>query len=78
MSIHFVTFADGTVDLRSAAHRLRTQAEETRWFDSCTAWHLNDLQIIAPDWVARHSPFIQANRRGFGYWIWKSFMIFEN
>lgn len=77
MSIHFATFADGSDDLRAAAQRLRAQAHESDWFATCTAWHLQDLQAFAPAWVAQHLPFIRAHRRGFGYWIWKPFMIFE-
>ena len=77
MTVHFLTFADGSPDLRAAATRLASQAHESGWFKSCAGWHTEDLSNISADWVKKHQDFLLGNRRGYGYWIWKPFMIFE-
>ena len=78
MKPHLVTFADGNDSLRASAVRLASQANETGWFVNSSALHMEDLGKFSPSWLNRHQAFIQSNSRGFGYWIWKPFIIFES
>ena len=75
--IHFITFGDQTKDIREAGERLTEQAKNSGWFDSLTCYHVEDLQRLSSSWFASHCDFINSNQRGFGYWIWKPFVILE-
>jgi hypothetical protein len=75
--VHFVTFADGSPDYRAAATRLAAQAAETCWFATAHALHRDGLAALNPRWFARHREFLENNPRGYGYWLWKPFVIFE-
>lgn len=75
MKVHLVSFADGTPSIVAAGERLFTQAKNSTWFDSVTIWDLNKIKILDQAWHLKHHNFIKENRRGFGYWIWKSKII---
>jgi hypothetical protein len=77
MKIHLVTFADGSPPWRASAVRLAAQANETGWFSSTTALHLEHLPPLSETWFSAHHDFIRRNARGLGYWIWKPFLILE-
>lgn len=73
MTIKFITFGGGKSYI-DAANRLIKQAERFRLFDSCTAFTDADLKNNTSFWDA-HGEFIEANTRGYGYWIWKPWLI---
>lgn len=75
MKVHLISFADGTPSIIAAGERLLTQAKNSMWFDSVTIWDLNKIKILDEAWYLKHHNFIKENRRGFGYWIWKSKII---
>lgn len=52
--------------------RLHKQIKEVNLFDTETYYTLSVLESI-PEWT--HSDFCNKNSRGFGYWIWKPFII---
>jgi hypothetical protein len=84
MKIHFITFGDTSIpsnsltsQRRESAVRLCNQVYETRWVNSTKFYNLDLIKIEHPCWFYKHFNFIRQNHRGCGYWIWKSFIIFE-
>ena len=71
----FVTFGDGSRDFRAAGRRIARQAAKTKIFDKVYRYDYARLKSNHPDYWRQHNQFILSNRRGGGYWIWKSFII---
>jgi len=66
--MHFVTFADGNLDIKKAGERLKNQAQSTELFKSVNLFDLNFIeQVDSP--LSRS--YYYSNPRGFGYWTWK-------
>jgi hypothetical protein len=73
--VGLVTFAAGLPHWRAAGQRLVHQAERSGWF--------NKIALVTDRTLARdHGSFWQENQsfltprtRGFGYWIWKPYLI---
>jgi hypothetical protein len=57
-----------------AAKRLVKQAENLQIFDKIIMYTLDDLISSNIFWKS-HQDFIQNNPRGFGYWLWKPYLI---
>lgn len=67
----FMTFADGYTDFIHSAKRLVSMAESFNVFDEIKLYtyeHLVDFE---------HKEFVLGNPRGFGYWIWKPYLIWK-
>ena len=71
----FLTFGGGKT-WPDAARRLKRQAEATGIFDDVFAETSDEFFADNPDF-ARHRPFIESNARGWGYWIWKPYLILK-
>lgn len=69
---YFITF--GSESYVGAGSRLLRQANESRLFDSITLYNENFLKNDIDFWE-RHKVFIENNKRGYGYWIWKPYII---
>ncbi len=72
----FITFGGGRRWHR-AADRIARQAEAFDLFDEVAAYTARDLRRFTDFWK-QHGAFIRANRRGYGYWLWKPFLILES
>lgn len=70
----FITFGAGGQNYIDAGKRLIKQAKSTGYFDKTILYTDKDLKDDKPFWN-QHSEFISKNRRGYGYWIWKSYII---
>ena len=70
---HFVTFGAGQ-EWPQAAERLARQARATRIFASISVETGDTIFDRYPEF-RRHASFVQANPRGWGYWLWKPFLI---
>jgi glycosyltransferase involved in cell wall biosynthesis/GR25 family glycosyltransferase involved in LPS biosynthesis len=68
----FMTF--GNAAFAGAVRRICNQAKETGVFDTIIAYGEDDLRADAEFWRA-HGEFITRNARGYGYWIWKPYLI---
>jgi hypothetical protein len=68
--IHFCTFADSSNSL--TLQRIRNEALSV--FEHVHTYNENDLSI---DFLKEHNNFIQKNKRGYGYWIWKPQVIIQ-
>ena len=78
---YFISFASetgisnvGTSNLLPALKRLLQQAADIDMFDDVRGYTENDLKKDNAFWN-KHSEFIEKNPRGFGYWIWKPYLI---
>jgi len=72
--IHFLTFGGGSDDMAAAARRLVDQASKSGFFDICTAYTEIDLENDL-SFQERHGEFLKSHPRGFGYWLWKPYLI---
>jgi hypothetical protein len=71
--IYFITFGSHN-NYVDAAKRLVKQAENLQIFDKIIMYTLDDLILSNIFWKS-HQNFIQNNPRGFGYWLWKPYLI---
>ena len=69
MSAHFITF--GSAQYEPTLRRIESQAKTSGWFSTVIAYRERDISASASkEWIFRPE-----NRRGFGYWLWKSEFI---
>jgi len=59
-----------------ALNRLKKQATEINVFDNIIIYKDTDLHQM-PEFWDKHKDFILANKRGYGYWIWKSYLTLK-
>lgn len=72
--IFFLTFGAGNVDYHNAVARICKQAQSFGIFDEIIGLTENDLKNDSDFWE-KHKNFVLNNKRGFGYWIWKPYLI---
>ena len=70
----FITFGAGGDNYVRAGKRLTKQAEKTSYFDKVILYGEKYLRDDKEFWN-KHEKFILNNKRGYGYWIWKSYII---
>ena len=70
----FVTFGAGEEKYIEAGNRLVEQAKQTGYFDKIIFYTEKDLINDKFFWD-QHSEFISKNKKGYGYWIWKPYVI---
>lgn len=73
----FLTFGAGLPNWRGAARRLGNQARDSGWFAETVVLTDRDLRVRFPEFAERNSTVLNLRTRGYGYWIWKSFLISE-
>lgn len=74
--IYFLTFGAGRSEFLAAAARLRLEAQKTGVFTEVLVMSEADLRADESFW-SQHGAFIEGNPRGFGYWIWKPYIILK-
>lgn len=70
----FITFGAGNNDYVNAVNRIVYQAKNLNVFDKVIGYGVKDLQSDEEFW-ANHSKFILAHKKGFGYWLWKPYLL---
>ena len=70
MKVVFVTF--GTENYKDAVIRICTQASDMNVFDKVYQFNENDL---GEDFYKMHGNFVAENKKGFGHWIWKGYIV---
>jgi hypothetical protein len=70
MKKYFVTFAEG--QFKNSISRLRNQVSELNFFDNMYFQSTYDLDI---NFLKKNLAFINNNKRGYGYYIWKPQII---
>jgi len=74
MSKIFITFGAGGQHYYDAGERLLQQAKNTGVFDQCILYTDRNLKEDESFW-RDHGAFIENNKRGYGYWLWKPYLI---
>lgn len=70
-NVTFLSFAN--VDYKNSMERLTRQASGLP-FDNMLLYNEHDLKKIDEFWD-RHGTFIEKNKRGYGYWLWKPYLV---
>lgn len=68
MKIHLISFASS--NLSRTLERIRNEAIESNFFDVIQTF----TELDIPEFMDRHKDFIISNGRGYGYWLWKSYI----
>ncbi len=68
---HFITFGNDSFAYQK--QRLKKDATATGWFDTVTTFAPEDIA----EFLQKYSKFIENNKRGYGYWIWKPYVILK-
>lgn len=76
MKNRFLTFGGPTKNYHDAVDRLCNQAKSFEIFNEIIGYKDNDLKKYN-DFYTKHENFIKNNNRGYGYWIWKPFLILK-
>ena len=72
----FITFGGPTQNFYNAVDRVCQQAREFNLFDEVIGFTDKDLKNDAEFWE-KNGAFIENHKRGYGYWIWKSYINFK-
>ncbi len=72
--IYFLTFGGPTDDYHHAVNRLCKQASQFNLFDKIIGMTEKDLILDNEFWSVNEN-FIKKNQKGYGYWIWKPYII---
>ena len=73
MTLTFLTFGSHA-NYINAANRLTDQVKELEIFDEIKNYNSNSLKND-PEFWDKHKDFCEKNRRGYGYWLWKPYLI---
>lgn len=71
---HFITFAGPKEKYHKSLNRIYRQAIEFYFFDEINIFTEDDLKNDKIFWD-KHGKFIENSNRGYGYWIWKPYLI---
>lgn len=70
----FITFGGPTERFHDNVKRLCNEAKELDYFDEIKGFTEQDIMKDTDFWN-KHKDFIQSNKRGYGYWVWKPYLI---
>ena len=73
--VRLVTFADGSLRWRLAGRRLERQAKKSGWFGSIHRWTRKTLHNEIPQFRRENPELDMDGTRGFGYWLWRSYIL---
>ena len=73
MILKLITFGSHN-NYIDAGKRLIEQAKKTEMFNEIILYTADDLKTDEHFWKT-HGDFVSKNSRGYGYWIWKSYLI---
>jgi hypothetical protein len=71
---YFITFGAGGQNYYDAGNRLINQSRNLNVFEKLILYTDKDLKNDNEFWD-KHSTFINNNPRGYGYWLWKPYII---
>lgn len=74
MSSTFITFGGGGMHYIDACNRLIGQAKSLDLFDNIILYTDEYLKKDTEFWE-KHHKFIETNKRGYGYWLWKPYIV---
>jgi hypothetical protein len=72
MKKHFISF--GNISYKNSLKRIIDEASSINFFDVIEPY--NEFSINS--FIIEHNDFFLKNKRGYGYWIWKPYIIYEH
>ncbi|MCM5555142.1 hypothetical protein [Pleomorphomonas sp. NRK KF1] len=75
-NIHYLTFGGGRPSFRKALKSRSRQAERSQFFSSVTTVSDIDIRREESFWQS-HGDFIEKNPKGYGYWLWKPYILIQ-
>ncbi len=78
MKVKFITFADGAKHWQDSATRLARQAKDSKLFSEIETYNLDKLKREFPEFYSKNAVLLNSGSRGFGYWIWKPFIVLQS
>lgn len=73
--IHMLTAGLGSKEWEKASLRLEHQAIRSNWFASVKRYDQVRLDSEIPDFSMENEEFVKRSPRGFGYWLWRAYII---
>jgi hypothetical protein len=61
----------------NSKNRIKNEAESFNIFDNIVIYNDENLKTDFPEFWSTHGNFINNNSRGYGYWIWKSYLVLK-
>lgn len=71
----FITFGGGGQNYYDAATRITNEVKSLKAFNQYITYTDSDLK--KDEFWKTHSQFIENNKRGYGYWLWKPYIILK-
>jgi len=71
-----MSFAGGGKNYYDALDRINGELKQTNIFDEIIGFTDEDLKKDTEFWE-KHGNFIENNKRGYGYWLWKPYLIIK-
>jgi len=72
----FITFGGGGQNYYEAANRVTNEVKELNLFNDYITYTDKYLKNDTQFWNT-HASFIENNKRGYGYWLWKPYIIMK-
>lgn len=60
---------------RGAVRRITGEARRSGWFSAVDGITDRELRASYPEFVSRHASLLVPGSRGYGYWVWKPFLV---
>lgn len=76
MKKYFMTFGGPTSNFHDAVKKICKQAKKIDLFDEIIEYTDIDIKT-EPEFWGKHGSFIENKHRGYGYWIWKPYLILK-
>ena len=73
---HFISFGGPSPYYYRALNRICGEAKETKLFKTVKGYTDEDLKTDKDFWN-KHGDFVSKNRKGYGYWLWKPYLIIK-
>ncbi len=73
---YLVAFGGPTENFHWAINRICTETEQLKVFDKIIGYTEKDLMNDTDFWE-KHGNFITNNARGYGFWLWKSYLTLK-
>jgi hypothetical protein len=74
MTVHLISFASGLPDNQEIVARFERQANECPFIDQCIVVS-DDGNTLYDSFYKEFGDFVKLNPRGYGFWIWKPYII---
>jgi len=73
-NIYFLSFGGGGQSYVNAVNRISSEALDSNFFTHIISKSDDDLQNDTT-FMSKYGEFIKNNKRGYGYWLWKPYLI---